>query len=116
VIVGSHWALAKGPWRLCAAKSSRWLCSCAAARRVLSQLPYLGGVLHGLLRQQMLPFAWPYGSRTKARPFERHGLLGRQTFRLPLSPATRALLHLGMWLGVGEGGSFGCGRYTLHGN
>jgi hypothetical protein len=68
----------------------------------------------GTTAHQMLPFAWPYGSRTKARPFERHGLLGRQTFCLPLSTATRAMLHLGMWLGVGEGGSFGCGRYTLH--
>jgi CRISPR-associated endoribonuclease Cas6 len=64
---------------------------------------------------QTRPFAWPYGSRTKAQPFERHGLLGRQTFCLALPPAVQALLHLGMWLGAGEGSSFGCGRYTLCG-
>jgi len=56
---------------------------------------------------------WRYGSRTKARPFERRGLLGEQQFLVPLTAAQAALLTVGQWLGAGEGLSFGCGAYAL---
>lgn len=58
------------------------------------------------------PFSWPYGSRTKDRVLRKHGLLGSQTFHLPLSPAQEALLTIGTSLGVGEGASLGCGRFS----
>ncbi len=54
---------------------------------------------------------WRYGSRTKAAPFAQRGLVGRQYFSVPLPPALLALLAVGAWLGVGEGGGFGCGQY-----
>ena len=62
-------------------------------------------------RSRMQVVAWRYGSRTKATPFMRHGLMGSQVFVAPTPPSLQALLSLGTWLGVGEGASFGCGQY-----
>ncbi len=58
------------------------------------------------------PFEWRYGSRTKAAPILRRGLIGVQRFVVPRHPSVAALLHAGQWLGAGEGSSFGCGLYT----
>ena len=62
-------------------------------------------------RQRMQAVAWRYGSRTKAAPFVRHGLMGCQVFGVPITPSLPGLLSLGAWLGAGEGASFGCGQY-----
>ena len=66
---------------------------------------------HGATRHRMRLVAWRYGSRTKATPFVRYGLMGCQVFRAPGSASLLGLLSLGAWLGVGEGASFGCGQF-----
>lgn len=65
----------------------------------------------GTSRSRMQVVAWRYGSRTKAAPFLRRGLVGSQGFRVPVPAALQALLSLGSWLGAGESASFGCGQY-----
>lgn len=90
--------------RACGLDGPGWV-TCEEALRAAQPLsPDDGPPLQSLV--------WRYGSRTKAAPFAQRGLLGTQHFNLVLPPALLALLAVGAWLGVGEGGGFGCGQYT----
>lgn len=66
---------------------------------------------NGATRNRIQAVAWRYGSRTKRAPFLRHGLMGCQVVRAPVTSSLLGLLSLGAWLGAGEGASFGCGQY-----
>lgn len=58
-------------------------------------------------------YDWRYGSRTKDKPLDFHGELGRVDYRGHIPAPIHALLRWGTWFGAGQRTTLGQGHYRI---
>lgn len=62
---------------------------------------------------QLQPVQWHHGSSNHKKPFLFKGLLGSVHYAGRIPAVIIALLHWGIWLGIGEGTALGRGMYNI---